>query len=476
MGQKSINQQHIRRQRIKYIVADIVSVLIAWVLFFVFRRIEIESNVIREIQLFSPVYNFKELLFGIPFFWLFIFWLSGYYNQPYRKSRLTELAQTFLSTFFGSIALFFILLLDDPVVDYRDYYLSLIVLFAIYFSVVYLFRYTITLIATRQIHTRKIGFNTLIVGAGKNAKAIYDELESMKMSSGHFIQGFISCEGEQVAEGLNVLGDLSRLDDIVKEKEIREVIIAMDSVDRDAIFPAIHKLYQYDVIVRLIPRVYDFLIGSIRIVSIYGTPLVTALEVPMNDFEKNVKFLFDKVFSCVMLILLSPLLLILSILVKLSSDGPILYQQERIGLYGKPFKILKFRTMRMDAEASGPQLAKEGDNRVTKIGHYYRKYRFDELPQFINVLRGDMSIVGPRPERKYFGEKIAEKAPYYGLVHRVKPGITSWATVKYGYASDIDQMVRRLHYDIIYLDNTSLLVDLKILIYTVITVVTGRGL
>lgn len=132
--------------------------------------------------------------------------------------------------------------------------------------------------------------------------------------------------------------------------------------------------------------------------------------------------------------------------------------------------------MRMDAEASGPQLAKEGDNRVTKIGHYYRKYRFDELPQFINVLRGDMSIVGPRPERKYFGEKIAEKAPYYGLVHRVKPGITSWATVKYGYASDIDQMVRRLHYDIIYLDNTSLLVDLKILIYTVITVVTGRGL
>lgn len=462
-------------QRLKYILCDVFAVLLAWVFFFLFRRIEIESNVIREIQLFSPIYNFKELLFGIPFFWLFVFWLSGYYNQPFRKSRLSEFAQTLFSVFFGSVALFFILLLDDPVVNYKDYYLSFVVLFVIYFVVVYLFRYSITRITTRKIHRRIMGFNTLIIGAGKNAKGIYDTLQSMKLSSGNIIHGFIACE-TGVEDGLNVLGDLSQLDLVMEQYAIEEVIVALDSEDREAIFPVINQLYKYNVDVRITPKLYDFLVGGVRMTSIFGAPLVSALDVRLSECEKNFKRLFDLLFSCIVLVLLSPVFLVLSLLVKLTSDGPVFYKQERIGLHCKPFHILKFRTMYENAEKNGPQLATDGDRRVTKIGHFLRKYRLDEIPQFINVLKGDMSIVGPRPERLFYEKQISEKAPYYALVHKVQPGITSWGMVKYGYANDVDKMVERLQYDIIYLENISLLIDLKILIYTIRTVVSGRGM
>lgn len=470
------NHKSKARQRFKYIIYDVFAVLLAWVFFFLFRRIEIESNVIREIQLFSPVYNFKELLIGIPFFWLFIFWLSGYYNQPFRKSRLSEFSQTFFSVLVGSIALFFILLLDDPVVNYKDYYLSFIVLFIIYFLVVYLFRYSITRITTYQIHRRIIGFNTLIIGAGENAKHIYEMLQSMKLSSGNIIQGFIRCESDPVAEGLQVLGGLDQLDRIMVDHEIEEVIVALDSEDRDSIFPIVNHLYKYDVDVRITPKLYDYLVGGVRMTSIFGAPLVSVLDVRLSECEKNVKRFLDVFFSCLVLILLSPMFLILSLLVKLTSEGPVFYKQERIGLHGRAFRILKFRTMFVNAEAEGPQLATDGDRRITKIGHILRKYRLDEIPQFLNVLKGDMSIVGPRPERLYYEKQILEKAPYYALVHKVKPGITSWGMVKYGYANDVDKMVDRLQYDIIYLENISLMIDFKILIYTIRTVVSGRGM
>ncbi|MBO7506320.1 MAG: sugar transferase [Paludibacteraceae bacterium] len=476
MDQNKRNHGSKKMQRIKYILFDVVAVLLAWALFFLFRRIEIESNVVREIQLFSPIYNFEKLIIGIPFFWLFIFWVSGYYNKPFLKSRLHEFAQTFLSTLIGCTILFFLLLLNDPVVNYKDYYLSFIVLFLIYFSVVYLFRYMITRKTTERIHNRTIGFNTIIIGTGEKAKQIYGQLQSMKLSSGNFINGFVSCEEHMVIDGSLILGDISQLNDIIEANQIEEVIIALDNNDRNALLPIFNILYHHDVTVKVAPQLYDYLIGGVRMTSIFGAPLVSALDVRLNEFEKNVKRLFDILFSCFVIILVSPFCMILSLLIKLTSDGPVFYKQERVGLHGKLFHILKFRTMVSDAEASGPQLASSDDQRITKIGRILRRFRIDELPQFINVLKGDMSIVGPRPERPYYEEQIAQKVPYYGIVHKVKPGITSWGMVKYGYATDVDKMVERLKYDIIYLENISLLVDLKILIYTVKTVVSGRGM
>jgi len=476
MEQNKRNHGSKKMQRIKYILFDVVAVLLAWALFFLFRRVEIESNVVREIQLFSPIYNFEKLIIGIPFFWLFIFWVSGYYNNPFLKSRLQEFAQTFLSTLIGCTILFFLLLLNDPVISYKDYYLSFIVLFLIYFSVVYLFRYMITRKTTERIHNRTIGFNTIIIGTGEKAKQIYEQLQSMKLSSGNFINGFVSCEENEAVDGSHILGDLSQLNDIIEENQIEEVIIALDNNDRNALLPIFNILYYHDVTVRVAPQLYDYLIGGVRMTSIFGAPLVSAMDVRMNEFEKNLKRLFDIIFSCVVIVLVFPFCLILSPLIKLTSEGPVFYKQERVGLHGKLFRILKFRTMVCDAEASGPQLASSDDQRITKIGRILRRFRIDELPQFINVLKGDMSIVGPRPERPYYEAQIAQKVPYYGIVHKVKPGITSWGMVKYGYATDVDKMVERLQYDIIYLENISLLVDLKILIYTVKTVISGRGM
>ena len=154
----------------------------------------------------------------------------------------------------------------------------------------------------------------------------------------------------------------------------------------------------------------------------------------------------------------------------------VFFSQERIGYRGRPFRIYKFRTMYVDAEERGPLLASENDRRITPFGRVMRKYRLDELPQFWNVLKGDMSLVGPRPERKYFIDRIVRKAPYYYLLHNVRPGITSLGMVKYGYAENVEQMVERLKYDILYYENMSLLLDLTILIYTVKTVFTGKGI
>jgi exopolysaccharide biosynthesis polyprenyl glycosylphosphotransferase len=209
--------------------------------------------------------------------------------------------------------------------------------------------------------------------------------------------------------------------------------------------------------------------------SIFGAPLIEINKTIMPEWQQSLKRIMDVLISIFVLICFSWLYTLIALAVKIGSKGAIFYRQERIGLHGSPFKIIKFRSMYVDAEKMGPALSRDNDPRITKIGKFLRKSRLDELPQFFNVLIGEMSIVGPRPERQFFINQIVLKAPHYKHLHKVRPGITSWGQVKYGYAETVDQMIQRLKYDILYIENMSVLVDLKIMIYTVLIVIQGRG-
>ena len=209
--------------------------------------------------------------------------------------------------------------------------------------------------------------------------------------------------------------------------------------------------------------------------SMFDVPLVEIKHEFMPLWQFTLKRLIDVLIALLAVIFLIPFYLLLIVLIKIDSEGPVFFYQERLGINGELFKIIKFRSMYIDAEKHGPQLSGDRDSRVTKLGKVMRRYRIDEFPQFFNVLFGDMSMVGPRPERVFYANQILSRAPHYKHIRKVKPGITSWGMVRYGYASNVDEMIQRLRYDIIYIENMSLFNDLKVLIYTFKIVFQGRG-
>lgn len=463
---------------IKYVISDFISSVIVWTLFYSYRKTFIEPEKFGyEIPIEFTNKYFLGLIF-IPVFWVLLYYIIGFYRNPYRKSRLKELGQTLLFTLVGTIIIFFVLLLDDTVNSYQNYYNSFFVLLGLQFFISYVPRYIITRNTIYKIHNRKIGFNTIIIGSDENAVKIYSELESLEKSLGNKFIGFVSLNGEgylPIAECLEKIGELKDVKQIIIDNKIEEVIIAIESSEHNQVHKIIQILYETNVIIKVIPDMYDLITGSVKMSNIYGAPIIQISHDLMPAWQENLKRIIDVVVSILALIILSPLYLFLSIGVKISSPGPIFYSHERIGKYGKPFIIYKFRSMYIDAEKNGPALSSKNDSRITKFGLFMRKSRLDEFPQFYNVLIGDMSLVGPRPERQHFIDLIVQKAPHYTHLHKVRPGITSWGQVKYGYAENVEQMIQRLKYDILYIENMTLYVDFKILIYTVLTVLKAKG-
>ena len=423
-----------KKQQLLYVFIDILSSLLVWGCFLIFRWLVYDGRVFSIDSVLVPMFNFYTPLLTYPIGCLAIYYLSGYYLRPLRKPYLRELLRTFVSALIISFGAFFIFIIDDPVTQYERYFTSLLVLFALQFLGSYIPRWLVTYIShkldndtprTYTIHTMK-------------------EVEQFEQA--HAVEPY------------------------------DEVILDFKSKTKENdIYTLINRLYPRNVEISVVPSLYDMLTGAAMIDEVSDQPLIHITEHKMSDTELCIKRAFDIAVSVAMLILLSPLFLILTLLVWYSSKGPVFYRQERIGLHGLPFEIIKFRTMCVHAESEIPQLSADNDPRITKVGKWMRKYRLDELPQFWNILRGDMSIVGPRPERRYFINQIEEKAPYYCMIYKIRPGLTSWGPIKVGYTDTLDKMIRRLNYDIVYIENMSLTLDIKIMFHTIGVIFNGKG-
>ncbi|MBT8196259.1 MAG: sugar transferase [Bacteroidia bacterium] len=467
-----------KRQALKYVLADFLAASLAWALFYLYRKYSIEAEVFGFTQDLRVDKKFYLGITVLPLIWITFYAMGGHYTNVYRKTRLKQLIQTFSYSIIGVIAIFFVLLLDDVINSYQDYYYTVLILFALHFGITQIFRFSITTYTGNKIRNREIGFNTLVIGSNKKALKLFDELDNAKVSLGYKFVGFLTVQEKdhyQLEDRLKNLGKINDLQAVVEGKQVEEVIIAIESSEHKLIGEIIDQLEDVDVIVKVIPDMYDILTGSVRMNAIFGAALIEIHSYLMPVWQQSVKRLMDIVVSLFFLVLLSPVYLITAIIIKIGTPGPVFFIQDRIGLHGLPFRIIKFRSMIMGAETDTPKLASSNDDRITRFGKFMRKTRLDEIPQFFNVLKGDMSLVGPRPERQYFVDQIMTKANHYRHLHKVRPGITSWGQVKFGYAENVDQMIERLKYDVIYIENMSLALDIKILFYTVLTILKGRG-
>ena len=372
-----------RKLLFKYLIYDMLTAMVVWVLFMFFRKTVNDAQVFDNVNIFVPNFNYFSSLVIYPFTCLFVHYLSGFYLQPEKKTQGKIIFSTLITSAIISISIFFALMLDDIVISYEYYYYSLLVLFGLQFLITYAARSIVWIETRNNYRTKRWKINTIIIGTGQKAAKMAEEIE--KNSKKNHVIGFVAVDNTMSVDKDKILGHLPQLENIIQANEVEEAIISLDNADEQKLFNYINALYRYNIDIRFTPRVYEILTGSARIGAMGINPLVNITQINMADWEISVKRFLDIVVSAIALILLIPTFIYFAIAIKRDSKGPVFYKQERIGRHGKPFNIIKFRTMHQGAENGTPKLSSADDGRITKIGRTLRKYRIDELPQFGNI-------------------------------------------------------------------------------------------
>ncbi|MDL1968854.1 MAG: TIGR03013 family PEP-CTERM/XrtA system glycosyltransferase [Deltaproteobacteria bacterium] len=426
----------------------------------------------------SESYVFKEWL------WLKILLITGvcqtclYYNELYDLTvvdNFKELSLRLLQSLgFAAIVLAGVYFIIPAAIIGRGIF---IISIAFIILLIVSWRFLYKLILDRSFFDQKI----ILIGSGDLALNIYNEITSLKDSGYTITEVIPDCNGnagftDKTTSSVSCKNNYEGLCEIAKNKDIKKIVVALH--ERRGAFPSKELLKCRVDGIEIIEgnSFYEMLTGKLIVEHINPGWLIFSEGFKKSYIRRFIKYILDLILSVILLIILLPVIITTAILIKIDSKGPVIFFQERVGQKKKIYWIYKFRSMVTDAEEqSGPEWAKENDNRVTRVGKFIRKWRIDEIPQILNVIKGDMSFVGPRPEREYFVNKLEGVIPYYRERFTVKPGITGWAQVSYGYGASVTDAIQKLNFDLFYIKNLSTLMDLMIILRTVKTVLLSKG-